>query len=141
LYNRGNPLIAFLEIKQLVCARIASGAIVRRTLNALITPPNDLTARGAQLATSQWVAGKMLDGFLPLGPFLVTADDIPDPQNLRISCWVNGERKQHSSTAEMNFSVANIIAFVSRHATLKPGDVIATGMPEGVLLGQKARNG
>jgi 2-keto-4-pentenoate hydratase/2-oxohepta-3-ene-1,7-dioic acid hydratase in catechol pathway len=99
---------------------------------------NDLTARGAQLATSQWVAGKMLDGFLPLGPFLVTADDIPDPQNLSISCWVNGERKQHSSTADMIFSVATIVAFVSRHATLKPGDVIATGTPEGVLLGQKA---
>jgi 2-keto-4-pentenoate hydratase/2-oxohepta-3-ene-1,7-dioic acid hydratase in catechol pathway len=98
---------------------------------------NDLTARGAQLATSQWVAGKMLDGFLPLGPFLVTADEIPDPQNLTINCWVNGTRKQHSSTADMIFSVAAIVAFVSRHATLKPGDVIATGTPEGVLLGEK----
>jgi 2-keto-4-pentenoate hydratase/2-oxohepta-3-ene-1,7-dioic acid hydratase in catechol pathway len=98
---------------------------------------NDLSARGAQLATSQWVAGKMLDGFLPLGPFLVTADEIPDPQNLAISCWVNGVRKQHSSTADMIFSVAAIVAFVSRHATLKPGDVIATGTPEGVLLGEK----
>jgi 2-keto-4-pentenoate hydratase/2-oxohepta-3-ene-1,7-dioic acid hydratase in catechol pathway len=98
---------------------------------------NDLTARGAQLTTSQWVAGKMLDGFLPLGPFLVTADEIPDPQNLTINCWVNGARKQHSSTADMIFSVAAIVAFVSRHATLKPGDVIATGTPEGVLLGEK----
>jgi 2-keto-4-pentenoate hydratase/2-oxohepta-3-ene-1,7-dioic acid hydratase in catechol pathway len=98
---------------------------------------NDFTARGAQLATSQWVAGKMLDGFLPLGPFLVTADEIPDPQNLTINCWVNGTRKQHSSTADMIFSVATIVAFVSRHATLKPGDVIATGTPEGVLLGEK----
>ena len=80
----------------------------------------------------------MLDGFLPLGPFLVTADDIRDPQNLSISCWVNGERKQHSSTADLIFSVPNIIAFVSRHTTLKPGDVIATGTPEGVLFGQKA---
>jgi 2-keto-4-pentenoate hydratase/2-oxohepta-3-ene-1,7-dioic acid hydratase in catechol pathway len=98
---------------------------------------NDLSARGAQLATSQWVAGKMLDGFLPLGPFLVTADEIPDPQSLAISCWVNGVRKQHSSTADMIFNVASIVAFVSRHATLKPGDVIATGTPEGVLLGEK----
>jgi 2-keto-4-pentenoate hydratase/2-oxohepta-3-ene-1,7-dioic acid hydratase in catechol pathway len=98
---------------------------------------NDLTARGAQLATSQWVAGKMLDGFLPLGPFLVTADEIPDPQNLIINCWIDGARKQHSSTADMIFSVAAIVAFVSRHATLKPGDVIATGTPEGVLLGEK----
>jgi 2-keto-4-pentenoate hydratase/2-oxohepta-3-ene-1,7-dioic acid hydratase in catechol pathway len=97
---------------------------------------NDLSARGAQLATSQWVAGKMLDDFLPLGPFLVTADEIPDPQNLTVSCWVNGVRKQHSSTADMIFSVAAIVAFVSRHATLKAGDVIATGTPEGVLLGE-----
>jgi len=98
---------------------------------------NDLSARGAQLATSQWVAGKMLDGFLPLGPFLATAEEIPDPQNLAISCWVNGVRKQHSSTADMIFSVATIVAFISRYATLKPGDVIATGTPEGVLLGEK----
>jgi 2-keto-4-pentenoate hydratase/2-oxohepta-3-ene-1,7-dioic acid hydratase in catechol pathway len=98
---------------------------------------NDLTARGAQLATSQWVAGKMLDGFLPLGPFFVTADEIVNPQNLTISCWVNGVRKQHSSTSDMIFRIAAIVAFVSRHATLKPGDVIATGTPEGVLLGEK----
>jgi 2-keto-4-pentenoate hydratase/2-oxohepta-3-ene-1,7-dioic acid hydratase in catechol pathway len=98
---------------------------------------NDLSARGAQLATSQWMIGKMLDGFLPLGPFLVTADDIPDPQALRVQCRVNGELRQDSSTSDMIFSVAEIIAFLSRHATLKPGDVIITGTPEGVLIGHK----
>lgn len=99
---------------------------------------NDLSARGAQLATSQWTIGKMFDGFLPLGPFLVTTDDIPDPQALRIQCRINGEVRQVSSTSDMIFSVAEIIAFLSRHATLKPGDVIITGTPEGVLMGHKA---
>jgi 2-keto-4-pentenoate hydratase/2-oxohepta-3-ene-1,7-dioic acid hydratase in catechol pathway len=98
---------------------------------------NDLSARGAQLATSQWMAGKILDGFLPLGPCLVTADDIPDPQALTIRCFVNGECKQNSSTADMIFSVAAIIAFLSRLITLKPGDVIATGTPAGVQMGKK----
>jgi 2-keto-4-pentenoate hydratase/2-oxohepta-3-ene-1,7-dioic acid hydratase in catechol pathway len=79
--------------------------------------------------------GKMLDGFLPLGPFLFTTDDIPDPQTLRIQCRVNGEVRQDSSTSDMIFSVAEIVAFLSRYATLKPGDVIITGTPEGVLMG------
>jgi 2-keto-4-pentenoate hydratase/2-oxohepta-3-ene-1,7-dioic acid hydratase in catechol pathway len=81
--------------------------------------------------------GKMLDGFLPLGPFLVTTDDIQDPQSLRIQCRVNGEVRQDSSTSDMIFSVAEIIAFLSRHAALKPGDVIVTGTPEGVAMGHK----
>ena len=99
---------------------------------------NDLSARGAQLATSQWMIGKMLDGFLPLGPYLVTTDDIPDPQALRIVCQVNGEVRQLSWTSDMIFSVAEIVAFLSRYATLKSGDVIITGTPEGVQMGQKA---
>lgn len=99
---------------------------------------NDLSARGAQLSTSQWMIGKMLDGFLPLGPRLATADEVPDPQALRISCRVNGELRQDSSTGDMIFSVAEIIAFLSRHATLKPGDVVVTGTPEGVLIGHKS---
>ncbi|SEM90503.1 2-keto-4-pentenoate hydratase/2-oxohepta-3-ene-1,7-dioic acid hydratase (catechol pathway) [Loktanella fryxellensis] len=96
---------------------------------------NDLSARGAQLATSQWMIGKMLDGFLPLGPMLVTTDEIPDPQALQIKATVNGMVMQDSSTSDMIFSVAEIIAFLSRHATLKPGDVIVTGTPEGVQMG------
>jgi 2-keto-4-pentenoate hydratase/2-oxohepta-3-ene-1,7-dioic acid hydratase in catechol pathway len=99
---------------------------------------NDLSARGAQLATSQWMIGKMLDGFLPLGPFLVTPDEVPNPQALRIRCRVNGEVRQDSSTSDMIFSVAEIIAFLSRHVTLKSGDVIVTGTPEGVLMGRKS---
>lgn len=99
---------------------------------------NDLSARGAQLATSQWMIGKAIDGFLPLGPYLVTTDEVPDPQDLRIVCRVNGEVRQDSSTGDMIFSVAEIIAFVSRYMTLKPGDLIITGTPEGVLMGQKS---
>ena len=76
------------------------------------------------------------DAVAPDGIF-VTTDEIPDPRISTISCWVDGARKQHSSTADMIFSVASIVAFVSRHATLKPGDVIATGTPQRVLLGEK----
>ncbi|QTG16862.1 fumarylacetoacetate hydrolase family protein (plasmid) [Agrobacterium tumefaciens] len=96
---------------------------------------NDLSARGVQMATSQWTIGKTFDGFLPLGPYLVTADEVPDPQNLGIRSFVNGELRQDSTTRDMIFSVAEIISFLSRHATLKPGDVIITGTPEGVLMG------
>ncbi|RDI97331.1 FAA hydrolase family protein [Dyella solisilvae] len=96
---------------------------------------NDLSARSLQLATSQWTAGKMLDGFLPVGPYLATHDEIPDPQTLGIHCFVNGEKRQGSSTGDMIFGVASLIAFLSRLATLKPGDVIATGTPEGVQAG------
>jgi 2-keto-4-pentenoate hydratase/2-oxohepta-3-ene-1,7-dioic acid hydratase in catechol pathway len=99
---------------------------------------NDLSARGAQLATSQWTIGKALDGFLPLGPCLVTTDEVPDPQDLSIVCRVNGEVRQDSSTGDMIFAVAEIIAFLSRYMTLKPGDIIITGTPEGVLMGHKS---
>lgn len=98
---------------------------------------NDLSARGAQLATSQWMIGKMLDGFLPLGPYLVTADEVPDPQALQIKGLVNGAVMQDSSTSDMIFTVAEIISHLSRHCTLKPGDVIITGTPEGVQMGFK----
>ncbi|WP_114241550.1 fumarylacetoacetate hydrolase family protein [Dyella sp. C9] len=93
---------------------------------------NDLSARSVQLATSQWTAGKMIDGFLPIGPFLVTHDEIPNPQSLGIRSFVNGQQRQGSSTGDMIFSVARLISYLSRLVTLKPGDVIATGTPEGV---------
>jgi 2-keto-4-pentenoate hydratase/2-oxohepta-3-ene-1,7-dioic acid hydratase in catechol pathway len=96
---------------------------------------NDLSERALQFTTSQWLLGKTLDGFLPLGPYLVTADEIPDPQALGIRGWLNGELRQDSSTADMIFSVAQIIAYVSHYFTLQPGDVISTGTPEGVIFG------
>ena len=100
---------------------------------------NDLSARDLQMVTSQWLLGKTLDGFLPLGPYLVTADEIPDPQELEIRCWLNGDLRQNATTADMIFPVAEIISYLSRYMSLEPGDIIATGTPEGVILGRKDR--
>ena len=97
---------------------------------------NDVSARDLQFLTSQWLLGKTSDGFLPLGPLLVTADEIPDPGQLRITCTVNGELRQDSNTADLIFSVPQIISYLSRYMTLEPGDVISTGTPEGVALGR-----
>jgi 2-keto-4-pentenoate hydratase/2-oxohepta-3-ene-1,7-dioic acid hydratase in catechol pathway len=93
---------------------------------------NDVSARDLQFRSSQWLLGKAIDAFLPMGPWLVTSDEIPDPQALRIRCAVNGETLQDSSTAQMIFGVAQLIAFVTRTISLGPGDVIATGTPPGV---------
>ena len=93
---------------------------------------NDLSARDLQFRHKQWFLGKSLDGFCPMGPAIVTADEIPDPQRLKLFCRVNGVTKQDSSTAQMIFNVATIIETLSRGMTLEPGDVIATGTPAGV---------
>ena len=96
---------------------------------------NDLSARDLQMLTGQWLLGKTLDGFLPLGPSLVTADEVGDPDALRIRCWLNGELRQDSSTADMVFSTKQLVSYISRYLTLEPGDVILTGTPEGVIFG------
>lgn len=96
---------------------------------------NDLSARDLQFRSSQWLLGKSCDQFAPLGPVLVTADELADPQNLEISCRVNGELRQSASTKDMIFSCAEIISYISNYMTLKPGDLIFTGTPEGVILG------
>lgn len=98
---------------------------------------NDLSARELQFRTSQWLLGKALDKFLPVGPYLVTADEVGDPQRLSVRCWLNGELCQDSNTADMVFSVAYIISYLSQYLTLEPGDVISTGTPEGVLMGKQ----
>lgn len=100
---------------------------------------NDLSERHLQMLCGQWLLGKTLDKFLPVGPYVVTADEISDPQNLSIKGWMNGELRQNSSTADMIFSVAEIIAFASKVMTLSPGDIISTGTPEGVILGMDPR--
>lgn len=100
---------------------------------------NDLSERDFQMRSGQWLLGKTLDKFLPLGPYVVTADEIPDPQNLSIKGWLNGELRQDSNTADMIFSVAEVIAYASRIMTLEPGDVISSGTPEGVILGMDPR--
>lgn len=101
---------------------------------------NDLSCRDLQFQTSQWLMGKSLDQFLPLGKYLVTADEVGDPQNLQLKCSLNGELRQNSNTADMIFPVADIIEFISRHMTLEPGDLILSGTPEGVIMGLSEKN-
>lgn len=99
---------------------------------------NDVSERHWQIHRGgQWVKGKSFDTFGPLGPYLVTADEIANPQDLPVSLKVNGAMRQNSSTSDMIFSVAEIIAHLSLFMTLLPGDVIVTGTPEGVGLGMK----
>src|SRR5579862_4594478 len=95
---------------------------------------NDVSARAIQLGDGQWTRGKSVDTFCPIGPG-VAREEVGDPQSLRISCRVNGETMQEATTADMIFSVAELVAFVSATTTLEPGDVIATGTPPGVQLG------
>jgi len=97
---------------------------------------NDVSEREFQLERDgQWVKGKSFDTFAPLGPWLVTPDEVPDPQNLNVWLEVNGERRQDGNTSMMIFGVMELIASISSYMTLMPGDVIATGTPPGVGLG------
>jgi 2-keto-4-pentenoate hydratase/2-oxohepta-3-ene-1,7-dioic acid hydratase in catechol pathway len=96
---------------------------------------NDLSARDLQLRTPQWLLGKTCDDFSPMGPYLVTADEVGNPNNLQVKTYVNGEVRQNSNTSDMIFYVDEIVSYISQHMTLTPGDVILTGTPEGVVLG------
>ncbi|MBM7633406.1 fumarylacetoacetate hydrolase family protein [Geomicrobium sediminis] len=96
---------------------------------------NDLSARDLQLRTPQWLLGKTLDDFNPIGPYLVTKDEVPDPQQLALTTTVNGKTRQDSNTSDMIFTCKEIIRYISQHFTLKPGDIILTGTPEGVAMG------
>ena len=99
---------------------------------------NDYSERAFQLERGgQWVKGKSADTFAPLGPFLATPDEIPDPCNLKMWLRVNGETRQNSSTANMIFDLATLLSYVSEFMTLLPGDIISTGTPAGVGLGMK----
>ncbi|MGY6650839.1 fumarylacetoacetate hydrolase family protein [Amycolatopsis sp. TRM77291] len=101
------------------------------------TVSNDVSEREFQLERGgTWDKGKSCENFNPLGPWLVTADEVPDPQDLGLRLWVNGEKKQDSSTKDMIFPVAEIVHYVSQYMVLRPGDLINTGTPQGVALGQ-----
>lgn len=100
------------------------------------TVGNDISARDLQMSTSQWLLGKSSPGFAPIGPWLTTADEVPDPQALPIRLWRNGVICQDSNTEDMIFSCRVIIAHLSSVWPLEPGDVIFTGTPEGVILGR-----
>lgn len=97
---------------------------------------NDLSARDIQKRASQWMTGKTNDGFAPVGPYIVTKDDIPNPDELQLTTKVNGETRQNSNTRDMIFDCSELIEYISSHMTLYPGDLIMTGTPEGVIIGR-----
>ena len=96
------------------------------------TCANDVSARDLQFGDGQWVRGKSLDSFCPLGPWIVTPDELPDPHSLKIRCSVNNRLMQDSHTGLMIFRIPGVISFLSSHFTLNPGDIILTGTPHGV---------
>ena len=97
---------------------------------------NDVSARDVQFRHKQWFKGKSLDGFCPMGPLVVTADEFGSPQGKRITLRVNGETRQNATTADMIFPVDVMFEYLSQGLTLEPGDIIATGTPDGVGLGR-----
>jgi 2-keto-4-pentenoate hydratase/2-oxohepta-3-ene-1,7-dioic acid hydratase in catechol pathway len=125
------------ELAVIIGSRV-KGASVENALEAVAgyTCLNDVSSREVQFSDGQWTRSKSFDTFCPMGPRVVPRDEIADPQALRIACRVNGETRQESTTANMIFGVAEIIAFVTQAITLEPGDVIATGTPAGVAMGQ-----
>jgi ureidoglycolate lyase len=100
---------------------------------------NDVSVRDWQLRTSQWVIGKSFDTHAPFGPWITTADEVGDPHDLSIRCWVNGEERQNSNTRHLVFDVWDQVAHLSQAMTLEPGDVIYTGTPAGVGMGMSPR--
>ncbi|MGJ5815891.1 fumarylacetoacetate hydrolase family protein [Paludibaculum fermentans] len=98
---------------------------------------NDVSARDFQMATSQWLMGKTFDSFAPTGPWLTTADEIPDPHNLDIRMEINGETLQNSNTSNLIFNIPQLIEYLSSVFTLEPGDIVTTGTPAGVGFGHK----
>jgi 2-keto-4-pentenoate hydratase/2-oxohepta-3-ene-1,7-dioic acid hydratase in catechol pathway len=97
---------------------------------------NDFSARDMQYLTTQFMIGKTFDGFAPLGPYLVTSDLVGDPNNLRLECRINGEQRQDWNTNDMIFNCRQLISFASRMMTIKPGDILFTGTPHGVIFGK-----
>jgi 5-carboxymethyl-2-hydroxymuconate isomerase len=114
------------------------GVSVENALEAVAgyTCLNDVTSRAVQFSDGQWTRGKSMDTFCPIGPRVVPREEVGDPQRLRIRCRLNGETVQDASTADMIFTVAELVAFVSETITLEPGDVVATGTPPGVAMGR-----
>jgi acylpyruvate hydrolase len=93
---------------------------------------NDISARDVQFADGQWTRGKSFDSFCPIGPYLVTCDEVGDPHRLAIRCWINGRLMQDSNTSELIFNVPYLLMYTSKTCTLLPGDIISTGTPGGV---------
>jgi 2-keto-4-pentenoate hydratase/2-oxohepta-3-ene-1,7-dioic acid hydratase in catechol pathway len=138
----GEPIVIDRTLTQRVDWEVELAVVVGREMRNVAaadaldhvfgyTVGNDVSARDLQFGDGQWVRGKSLDGFCPIGPVVVTADEIPDPQALGLRTRVNGELVQDSSTGEMIFGVAELLAYCSRAFTLNPGDVLLTGTPWG----------
>ncbi len=117
-----------------IIGRGGRGIAAERALEHVFgyTVINDLSARDLQFRHKQYFLGKSLDGACPMGPWIVTADEIADPQQLDLRCWVNGELKQAANSRQQIFPIAETIAVLSRGMSLEPGDIIATGTPAGV---------
>jgi 2-keto-4-pentenoate hydratase/2-oxohepta-3-ene-1,7-dioic acid hydratase in catechol pathway len=98
---------------------------------------NDFSARDLQLElpSGQWMIGKTLDNFAPIGPYFVSADLVGDPNKLKIETWVNGELRQSSNTSDFIFNTQQMVSYISKHWTLEPGDIVFTGTPQGVIAG------
>jgi 5-carboxymethyl-2-hydroxymuconate isomerase len=127
-----DPIVVDAELTAQVDWEVELGVVVGRRNEAFgYTVCNDVSARDVQFSESQWTRGKSFDTFCPVGPVVVTTDEIPDPQALALSTRVNGEPMQDSSTAQMLFGVAELLAFCSRNFTLEPGDLLLTGTPWG----------
>ena len=125
------------ELAAVIGARV-KGVSMENALEAVegYTCLNDVSARVIQFADGQWTRAKSIDTFCPIGPRVVPSSEVGDPQSLRIACRVNGETVQDSTTANMVFSVAELISFISETITLEPGDIVATGTPPGVAFGR-----
>jgi 2-keto-4-pentenoate hydratase/2-oxohepta-3-ene-1,7-dioic acid hydratase in catechol pathway len=137
-----DPIVVDVELTTQVDWEVELGVIVgKRMRNVAVgaaldyvfgyTVGNDVSARDVQFSESQWTRGKSFDTFCPIGPVVVTPDEIPDPQVLALRTRVNGELMQDSSTGEMLFGVAELLAFCSRNFRLEPGDLLLTGTPWG----------
>jgi 5-carboxymethyl-2-hydroxymuconate isomerase len=122
-----------------IIGRQAKNIEVKDAMNYVFgyTVLNDISARDLQFSDGQWVRAKSLDTFCPIGPVVVTADEIADVQNIRLTCEVNGKLMQDDTTANMIFGVAELISILSHSFTFEPGDVIATGTPSGVGFSRK----
>jgi 2,4-didehydro-3-deoxy-L-rhamnonate hydrolase len=136
---RGSTKLDYEIELAVVIGRVARHVVAERAFDhvAGYCIINDVSERAFQMASSQWDKGKGCDTFAPLGPWLVTQDEIPDPQNLRLSLTVNGETRQSGTTATMVFDVRHLVSYCSQFMTLMPGDIIATGTPPGVAMGMK----
>ena len=93
---------------------------------------DDVSARDLQKREPQWTRAKGADGFCPYGPWITTADEVPDPEDLRLQTWVNGELRQDARTSDLIFGIPQLVAFLGETCTLEPGDLILTGTPSGV---------